>query len=478
MKRLRLIALLAAVAMVGSVFVGCKDKTNDEKPSSNSSSQLSQGGEVTAKGEVEVMFWTAPESYNYDLWNSYAEKFNETGAQVNGKKINVKVQQMPAQPSSEAGIQNAIATGTVPVLSENINRSFAGVLAESGVVYDIKGESWFDEIVAERKMEDVMDGWEVDSSQYVIPLYVNPIGYYWNSHALKALGATKVPETVEEYETLLNDYIEKKDGLAADGITHFMYRNEFTRTDYWWERWFDFEAQYNAFAGGTPLVDGENLTMDEDAVKKTLELYGKAGSSLLLGEISQIWSQDTVPVVMGLGLPWDVTANRAAGKTYGLDGDYVFGPMIVEKKGDTPYTFADSKGIVFYKHSSISDEQHEAGIEFVKYVFTGDAKETFDIDWLQETGMLPVRGDLLTNDTLSGYFDENVELKDIASFVANGIPCMSNPNMETMFTAMAEEGLTPYFNNEVVNAEPGTAPDATKAVENIKNAMKDSGELK
>ena len=39
----------------------------------------------------------------------------------NGKIVEVKVQQMPETPSSEAGIQNAIATGTAPAVSENIN---------------------------------------------------------------------------------------------------------------------------------------------------------------------------------------------------------------------------------------------------------------------------------------------------------------------------------------------------------------------
>ncbi len=60
----------------------------------------------------------------YNYWEEKAQAFNETKTEVNGKIVEVKVQQMPETPSSEAGIQNAIATGTAPAVSENINRGF------------------------------------------------------------------------------------------------------------------------------------------------------------------------------------------------------------------------------------------------------------------------------------------------------------------------------------------------------------------
>lgn len=91
-----------------------------------------------------------------------------------------------------------------------------------------------------------------------------------------------------------------------------------------------------------------------------------------------------------------------------MDGDYVFGPMLVENSGDKPYTFADSKGLVLYKNKNVSDDQHKGAIEFLKYVFTGDGKSTFDVDWLDATSMLPVRGDLETNSTIKSYFDKNL----------------------------------------------------------------------
>lgn len=109
----------------------------------------------------------------YDLWESKAQAFNETKTEVDGKVVKVKVQQMPESPSSEAGIQNAIATETAPAVSENVNRGFAATLAASDVVYDLSGEDWFNEVVEARQMSETMENWAIDGKQYVLPVYVN-----------------------------------------------------------------------------------------------------------------------------------------------------------------------------------------------------------------------------------------------------------------------------------------------------------------
>lgn len=472
MKHTRILSWLLILALVVGTFAGCGNKQVETTETTEATPPVAESA-----GTVTVSFWTAPEQYNLDIWTKYADQFNATNTQVEGKTIKVEVQQMPAQPSSEAGIQNAIATGTIPVASENINRSFAATLADSQAVYDLNSADWFNEIVKERAMESVMEGWQVDGAQYVLPLYVNPVSYYWNSKALADLGITAVPQTMADFQAVLTAYADKKDDLKAEGVTHFMYRHELIRPDGWWERWFDMEAQYNAFSAGKSLVEGETLTMDKTAMTKVFELYGAMGNSLLTGEIPNIWQEETVPVVMGMGLPWDIQPNQAAGKEYGLDADYVFGPMLVEKAGDTPYTFADSKGIVLYKHESISQEQHDGMIAFLSYVFTGEGKETFDIDWLDTTTMLPVRGDLDTNPILADYFSANPALKDVAAFVANGIPCMDHPKMAEILTAMAEDGITPYITEKVETAEINNAPAAEEYIDKMIDSMKSEGGL-
>lgn len=203
-----------------------------------------------------------------------------------------------------------------------------------------------------------MEGWTINGKQYVIPVYANPIPLQWNAGALRELGATKVPETLGDLETLLASFKEKRTDMADKGVSHFMYAHNLTRTDSWWERWFDFESPYKGLSGGGSLVEGNSLTMDLDAAQKVLEMYGSMGDALLTGEIPQVWQQETVPVVMGIGLPWEIQTN-AAGKTYGFDGDYVFGQNLVKQEGDASACYTDSKGIVLYKTPNITEEQHK-----------------------------------------------------------------------------------------------------------------------
>lgn len=467
-------ALLTGCSSSGkSADAGNKSAENGTEAAKDSSKE---GNAATGK-TITVDFWTAPEQYNLDFWTKYAAKFNESNIQLNGSKVEVKVQMMPAQPSSEAGIQNAIATGTVPAASENVNRGFANTLANSKAVYDLSGEDWFKDIVAERKIEDVTKSWAIDDAQYVIPLYVNPITYCYNSKALKALGITEVPETMEDFNKLLAAYSEKKDELAGSGISHFMYRAELLNSANYWERWFDIESPYDAFSKGVPLVEGNKLTADKDALAKVFEFYGAMGDSLLTGTIDGVWQQDTVPVVMGQGLPWEVSSNNAAGKTYGLDGDYVFGPTLVENAGDRHYNYADSKGIVLYKNSKISEEEHQGVIEFLKYVFTGEGKDSVDLDWLEATTMLPVRGDLGTNEKLASYFSENPAMKDISTYVADAIPGMANEKVAEIMTALGEKAVIPFVNEVTMKNGINQNPDVSKYVDAAMEAMKAAGEL-
>lgn len=134
-----------------------------------------------------------------------------------------------------------------------------------------------------------------DVGKAVILGYVNPIGYCYNSKALQALGVTEVPKTMDDFNQLLAKYKEQADTLDKDGITHFMYRAELLNAANYWERWFDIESQYNAFSKGIPLVDGNKLTADKDALTKVFDLYGSMGDKLLTGTIDGLWQQETVP---------------------------------------------------------------------------------------------------------------------------------------------------------------------------------------
>ncbi|MCI1982761.1 MAG: extracellular solute-binding protein, partial [Oscillospiraceae bacterium] len=240
MIRKRAEAVLVTGALLVGMLSGCSKPASGS--ASGSASQKAAGGSVTVK------FWSAPQKVQYNFWVSKAKVFNATNPKINGKNVTVKVQEMPESPSSEAGIQNAIVTGTIPAASENISRSFAATLANSNAIYNIENDKWYQMAVAEKKAGDTMKEWAIGSKQYVLPEYVNPMTWQWNSKALKALGFSKVPETMDDLKAVLKAFAANKAKMQALGVTHTLYRPALLRSDQWWERWYDFQGIYMALS--------------------------------------------------------------------------------------------------------------------------------------------------------------------------------------------------------------------------------------
>lgn len=464
MKIKQCAALLMAATMAAVSLVGC-----------GGSDAASGSGATAASGDTIVVdFWTAPQQEQYNLWESRAQAFNATGTQVNGKTVTVKVQQMPETPSSEAGIQNAIATGTAPAVSENVNRGFAATLAASDVVYDLSSEDWFNDVVEARAMGETMDAWAIDGKQYVLPLYVNPMVWQWNMKGLQALGYDKAPETVAEFTEVMKAFAANKDALAEVGVTHSFYRPSLTRPDQYWDRWFDFMMIYNGVSGGKSIVEGNKLTMDRDAAIQAMEVIGTFGNTIQQGELSSIWLEEQPSVLVSINAPWEISLYRENNVVYGED--YVYGPALVNNAGDKPYNYADSKGLAFYKADNISEEEHLGAVEFVKWVYNAENSAQSDLEWLEATTMLPVRGDLNTNETFTAIMEEYPELADLAQWVPYSIPGLATDKDADIWTAFTETCTGPYM-NDVMQAEAGNAPDASSYVDAAMEAMKTAGGL-
>ena len=305
MKSRKAIALFLAGAMAAAALTACGGGSNDGQTTA------SGGGEETqaeaSGGTLVVDFWTAPQQVQYDFWEGKAEAFNATGTQVNGQTVEVHVQQMPESPSSEAGIQNAIATGTAPAVSENINRGFAATLAASDVVYDLSAEDWFNDVIEARQMGDTMESWAIDGKQYVLPVYVNPMSWQWNMKALEVFGYDEAPTTIAELQDIMSQWNDKADELAAIGVTHSFYRPSLQRPDQYWDRWYDFMMPYDAISQGKSIVEGTTLTMDKDAAVKAMEVLGLFGNTIQQGELSSIWIEDQPSVLVTINAPWEIS---------------------------------------------------------------------------------------------------------------------------------------------------------------------------
>lgn len=324
-------------------------------------------------------------------------------------------------------------------------------------------------------MEDTITNWAIDDKQYVLPVYVNPMIWQWNMKALKALGYDDAPKTVDEFTAVIREFAAQRDTVMKDmGVTHSFYRPSLTRPDQWWDRWYDFQMPYEALTGGKPWVEGNKLVLDKEGAIEAFELIGLFGNSIQSGEISSIWTEENPSVLVTINAPWEISLYRENNKVYGED--YVYGQAIVKKDGDIPYNFADSKGLVFYKNKSVSDEEHAGAVEFVKWVYNKDNSAQTDLDWLNATTMLPVRGDLNDNEMFADTMKEYPELEALAEAVPYAIPSIATEKVTDIQTALTESGTGPYM-NEVMNAEPGNAPDAAPYVEAAMEAMKQAGGL-
>ncbi|GMO12736.1 MAG: ABC transporter substrate-binding protein [Treponemataceae bacterium] len=431
-----------------------------------------------SSGTVNVQMWTAPNQGQYNYWDAIITEFNAGGITVDGKTVQVAAQMMPEMPSSEAGIQNALATNSAPAISENINRGFAATLAASGRIYDLQDDSFFKKVAANRSMETILPGWQIGGKQYVIPLYANPMGYHYNSKALRELGFQDVPRTTADVKKLVTQFRALRDTkMKAIGVTHTFLRPQLLHPENWWDRWFDFEMQSNAFSQGKPLVDAGVLTMDETAAKNVLELFGLFGDTLQIAEDFTAFEQDIVPDVFQITAPWDIPKYEAAGKAYGIDGDYVYGPPIVQKESDIPYSFGDAKGLVFYKGGNVSEEQHKGAVAFVEWVYSASRNSKSDFDWFTTTGMLPMRGDISSNEAFVQYIAQRPAYQGLADLMKYAMPSMADEHATEILTALGEAGTAPYI-TEAIKNKTLTPTDATAYVVKMTAAMKAAGSLR
>ena len=295
----------------------------------------------------------------------------------------------------------------------------------------------------------------------------------WNTKALKELGFDKAPETKAEFDNVVAKFKENKDKMSAIGVTHVFYRNSLIRPDQWWDRSSDFQNIYLSFSGGKSWVEGNKLVLDKESAKESFEFFGSLGNTLLTSEVPNIWAEENPQVLFTIAAPWEIQSLREGGKVYGED--YTYGPMIVKNEGDTPYNYADAKGLVLYKSDNITDEMHEGAVEFIKWLYNEENSAKTDLEWLEATTMLPVRGDLVENEEFAKYLEENAELKALAGQVEYSIPCMPHDKMAQIQEALGNS-LASYLET-TLSSDALTKTDATKYVDEAFEAMKQAGGL-
>ncbi|MHB0858131.1 MAG: extracellular solute-binding protein [Anaerolineae bacterium] len=387
-----------------------------------------------APGEpVTISFWAAPNPPQEAFWAEMASQYAEENPNVT---INVRA--MPEAPTSEAGIQSALAGGNAPTASENIFIGFGGELARSGVLVPLEEIAGWDDLIQGRSMSQTIEGWQItvdgEEHHYILPVYSNAMLFGWRTDLLEEVGVTEVPRTYSEV-------LEAGRALKEQYPDRFIWARPALAQDTWWERWFDFFILYYAASDGQPLITGNEFTADDAAAVEVLSfLRDLAAEDLILTQEVSDPFETGLAVASQIG-PWTFTAWAERFPELVIDETFVLTPPPApdDTAADAAVnTFADAKGIVFYNQST--EEERAAMWEFLQWVF---ANPENDLLWLERTSLPPARDDLAENEAFQAYFGENPELVPYAEALPNAVPPISHPNYTEIQTALGEQAVVP-----------------------------------
>lgn len=412
-------------------------------------SSSSKDGSDSGDGKTKITFWAAPNPTQLKYWETIAKEFEKENTDVI-----VEVSQMKESPSSEATIQSAIASKTAPTLSENINRSFAAQLAASKAILPLEKQTDFDKIVAARKMTKTIDSWTFsDGSQYVFPVYSNPILFAWRLDTLKSMGIKEVPKTYSELLAVGKKLSDSKSDVA-------LWAKKDLADPTAWMRWFDFFPFYNAASNGAPFIENNQFVADETAMKNVFGLMNDLAKEKLLrlGEATDPFENgDSLMTDIG---PWTFPnwAEKYPELKFG-ENYTVTTPVVPDtmKSEEHVSTYADAKGVVLYAQAT--EKEQAAAMKFLAFVY-GDEKN--DMDWLEVTSLIPARDDATENPAFKAYFEKNPAMKCFAESVPYAVPAMDNEKYNDIQQAFGEQAWVPVVRGE---------KDPAKAVDSAKKAI-------
>lgn len=415
---MRFIMMMVIVSIVAS---GCQ--------SSNSG-----GGSGTEDGTVSFNFWAAPNPSQQSFWTEMADKYMKEN-----DKVQIEVSPMPESPSSEAGIQSAIAAGNAPTISENISRGFAAQLAASSAIVPLDEIEGYDDLIKSRDMKETISTWKFsDDNQYVLPIYSNAMLFGWRIDILNELGFDAPPKTYSEV-------LEVGKRLKEQDSEKFLWARGDLVKPTWWARWFDFFMVYNAASEGNKFVEGSEFTADDKAGIETLEFFKNLRENDLLLTREATDPFETGQAIMSDIGPWTFPywADKFPEMKMGENFELSMPPVPDGVDPANAKTFADTKGLSIY--ASASKEQQQAAFDFVKWVYS-DAEN--DMKWFEETNLPPARDDLSTNDTFKAYFDENPQLVTYAENIPNAVPPIDNEKTVEIQELIGKEALNPVLKGD------------------------------
>jgi len=357
---------------------------------------------TSCKGRVssnELTYWSSNNPEEAEFAKKSIARWN---ASHPGQPIHS--QPIPEGQSSEETILAAVVGQTTPDIYANIWQGAVEDYARAGVLVPFDTLNGFMEFISERCDRSVIQ--EVTSSDghiYQIPWKINPIMMMYNPRLFKAAGIDSIPATYSEFITAAKKIKADRNG---DGyVDRWIGSTEVSVI--WWQRLFNFYPLYLAASGGKPLVkDGKAVFDNKYAVGVFAflqELYRndyfpkeqmKGQSDPFLGE----------RIALKFTGPWAI-AQVNIFKPEGFDYDFHPMPVPADREGPI-YTYGDPKNIVIFN----TCQNPEEAWQFLKTLIS----EEGDYEFLELSGQLPRRKDLLTNSRFRAFFESHPKLKPFA----------------------------------------------------------------
>jgi multiple sugar transport system substrate-binding protein len=368
----------------------------------------------------EIRLWVAPNEAQEAFWLEAVSRWNDSGL---GLRVNFTT--IPATGNSEETILTALVSGNAPDMTTNVFSGFAAQLAGLDQLVDLSTMQGFDQLIASRSMETIIDDWDQAGRKYVLPIYSSPTLIWWRQDLLEKLGVNKAPSSFQDVFDLSEKYSVPNKQFGMKVIAG---RN-------WADRWFDFISYYNASSDGAPYIEDGKVVYDNAAGRATLRfvqtMFENGWTSSEFGD-EPLVSGEVLGAAMG---PWNIVYYK---NTYPeIMKKIIIGPMVGEKTGtNKTYTFADTKGLVLFKHSRVQEQ----AFEFVSWIFSNDE---LSLLWLEETGLPPARGDLLVNPIFESYFQRQPLAAKYAEYVDVAVPPAFIETTIEVQKAMGVEMLEP-----------------------------------
>ncbi len=379
---------------------------------------------IDDKLKKEIFFWSSNNPYEIEFAKAIVNEWTTLNPQ-----IRIKYQPVPEGRSSEEIILAAVVGKTTPDIYSNMWQGDVEFYAQSGVLVPLDTLPGFLDFIYDRcDSATVSEVISSDGHIYQIPWKINPIMMVYNKSLLREVGYTNPPSTYSAYLDAGQKFQRDADG---DGyVDRWIGYSEVLNI--WYQRFFDFYPLYLAASGGASLVEGNEITFDNEyAIQAFQFLKISYENNYLPKERLGARSDAFLASVIATRFtgPWTIRQYEKF-KPEGFEYAFHHMPVPDDFVGNI-YTYADPKNIVIFN----TCKDPILAWKFLKFMLRKEG----DLHFLKRTHQLPRRQNLFKDEYFAEYFRENPRMIPFAKQAPYVRGTDSCPVLKEIFDVLSQE---------------------------------------